>query len=52
MYIAIINADWGENISVGINAKDQKMACIKVQEIKDDYGDPEIESKVISVEEV
>ena len=48
-----INADWGRNVYITINNKAEKTieeARSYAQEIKDEFGDSSIESKIVDVE--
>jgi len=51
-YLAIINADWGNNISTIINAPNQITAYQIAEKIKDNYGDSQLKSIICSVEKV
>lgn len=51
-WLVEINADWGRNITKRVyndSPQDKQSAQNATKEIKDKFGDPSLESKVISV---
>jgi hypothetical protein len=51
-YLVTINADWGRNITTIISAENQTIANDIAERIKNQYGDPGIESIICSVEKI
>jgi len=54
-WLATINADWGRNITVRLNAPqkvEKSKAKAQAEKIKDQYGDTSLTSKVVKVEPI
>lgn len=49
---AELNADWGNNIVITGEFENEETARKSLDEIKDLYGDPEIGTKIVKIEEV